>query len=40
MEAFHPVPPVTLAALGEDVVPAGALALARSLVTREPANPA
>jgi glucokinase len=30
MEAFHPVPPVKLAALGEDVVPVGALALAAS----------
>jgi glucokinase len=28
MEAFHPAPPVKLAALGEDVVPVGALALA------------
>ncbi len=28
MEAFHPVPPVVLAALGEDAVPVGALELA------------
>lgn len=28
MEAFHPAPPVLLAALGEDAVPVGALALA------------
>lgn len=32
MEAFHPVPPVKLAALGEDAVPAGALILARMRV--------
>lgn len=34
MEAFHPVPPVKLAALGEDVVPVGALALAASVASR------
>ena len=31
MEAFHPVPRVTLAALGEDAVPVGALELAQSI---------
>jgi glucokinase len=31
MEAFHPVPPVRLAALGEDAVPVGALLLAAKL---------
>lgn len=30
MHAFHPAPPVSLAALGEDAVPVGALALAAS----------
>jgi glucokinase len=35
MEAFHPVPPVKLAALGEDVVPVGALALAASALGAE-----
>jgi hypothetical protein len=29
MQAFHPVPEVRLAALGEDAVPVGALELAR-----------
>lgn len=34
MDAFHPGPPIVLAALGEDVVPIGALALAaRGLAT-------
>jgi glucokinase len=32
MEAFHPVPAVRLAMLGEDAVPAGALELARRMV--------
>jgi glucokinase len=32
MEVFHPVPPVRLAALGEDAVPVGALILARQLI--------
>ena len=32
MEAFHPVPPIRLAALGEDSVPVGALLLASRLV--------
>lgn len=34
MEAFHPVPPVKLAALGEDAVPVGALILASSLIRK------
>ena len=33
MEAFHPVPPIRLAALGEDSVPVGALLLASRLVS-------
>ncbi len=32
MEAFHPVPAIRLATLGEDAVPTGALELARRIV--------
>jgi len=35
MEAFHPVPAVRLAMLGEDAVPAGALELARRMVEQK-----
>ena len=34
MEAFHPVPPIRQAELGEDAVPVGALILARKLAGR------
>lgn len=37
MEAFHPAPPIRLAKLGEDAVPAGALILAAN--TSKPASP-
>jgi glucokinase len=38
MEAFHPVPPVRLAALGEEAVPAGALILAHKLAAERGAK--
>jgi glucokinase len=40
MEAFHPCPPVRLAALGEDAVPVGALLLAAQRVEAEGGRPA
>lgn len=39
MEAFHPAPPVRLAALGEDAVPTGALILAHKLAAERGACP-
>ena len=35
MKAFHPVPPLSLAALGENVVPIGALELAKQIFQKE-----
>lgn len=37
MEAFHPAPPLKLAALGEDAVPAGALILASQIPQKDAA---